>query len=163
MRFIGVEVLSRIRVLREFRRTYKFTIKKLLKDKTELKSKLKRILDEYQNLSKNYKSDIEKYQEYYKEQNKELSDEKDSLYLEIQKLKTELLESKDNARNYFDEKLLKYKDSLEKKYDSKNNQVIKRLEQNIKILLKLNLSKVYSIVYALNLSQIAFKIISSPL
>lgn len=109
-------------------------IKKLLKDKSELKSKLKKVLEEYQNLSKNYKSDIEKCQEYYNEQNKEIQEERDMLYTEIQKLKTELLESKDNARNYFDEKLLKYKDSLEKKYESRNNQVIKRLEQNINIL-----------------------------
>jgi hypothetical protein len=109
-------------------------IKKLLKDKSELKFKLKKIIEEYQNLSKNYKSDIEKYQEYYKQQNNELQEERDTLFEEIQKLKTELLETKDSARNYFDEKLLKYKDALEKKYDSKNNQLVKRLEQNINIL-----------------------------
>lgn len=104
---------------------YRHLAKKLSKDKSKLKDKLRRLLDKVDHRTEEHRDELEKTQEYFQEQIAELANERDRALVE-----------KEFILRKFDEKLNKYRNILEKKYEIKNSQVVKRLETAIATLQK---------------------------
>lgn len=113
---------------------YRKMAKKLAQDKARLKDKLRRLIDETEIRAKDHHSELENNQEYFQEQLTEITDERDKLYDDLGKTRASLLEEKDNYRRQYEDKLVKYKETLEKRYGTKDSNVVKRLENTISTL-----------------------------
>ena len=112
---------------------YKKACKILQKDKEKLKEKLKLLITDFEERNDEYEKDIENYEEQI-----------NSLILERDELKEEYAELRDNKfddqsklREHYEEKLLKQKETMEKRYavNGKEIQTIKKLEG---VILSLN-------------------------
>lgn len=112
---------------------YKTVSKQLLKDKNDLKSKLKRITNEIDNQSAEHKIEMEKFQDYFQNQIIQLAEEKEKLMNELSLIKLSLVEEKERHRLSFENKLLKYKEIVDKKCFSRDN-LVKKLENSLVIL-----------------------------
>lgn len=112
---------------------YKSISKQLLKEKSDLKAKLKSVTNELDNQSKEHKYEMEKFQDYFQDQIISLSEQKEILSNEVSGLKLLIIEEKEKNRLALEEKLMKYKEIIEKRCMTRDSQV-KRLENGLVIL-----------------------------
>ncbi len=117
-------------------RDYRKIAKKLVNDKSALKDKLRRLLDDVDAKNKDHQIELEKTQDYFQEQINELTDEKDKLGRDLERMREVVMEEKETAREQFEQKLAKHKEVLEKRYVNvpKESQTVKRLENTIATL-----------------------------
>lgn len=113
---------------------YKKMAKKLAKEKSGLKDKLRKLLDEVDFKNKEHQTEMEKTQEYFQEQIDDLIKEKERACDEVEKMRTNIIEEKEKIRLQFEQKMNKYKETLEKRFGSKDSPTVKRLENTIQIL-----------------------------
>lgn len=112
---------------------YKTISKQLLKEKNDLKTKLKMVLNDLENQSKEHKYEMEKFQDYFQDQIISLTEQKEGLSNELSNLKLCFVEEKEKNRLALEEKLSKYKEIIEKRCATRDNQV-KKLENSLVIL-----------------------------
>lgn len=114
---------------------YRRIAKKLAKDKSTLKDKLRRLLDDVESKTKDHQIELEKTQDYFQDQITDLTEDRDKLANEIDRLRELSVEEKEKARDDFEKKLLKQKETLEKRHGTKDSSTtIKRLETTIATL-----------------------------
>jgi hypothetical protein len=113
---------------------YRKIVKKLSRDKSDLKDKLRRLLDEVDIKNKEHRIELEKTQDYFQEQINDLVEERDRVRDEAEKIREVFLEEKEKLREQYDLKLSKQKETIEKRYGGKDSQIIKRLENTIATL-----------------------------
>lgn len=105
--------------------------KKLAKDKEKLKVKLNKLIDDFDKQSEEHRRELEKSQDYFQEQINDLVEERDRTQDSLEEMRNSIIDDKEKIRQNFEQKLLKHKEALEKRYGSKDSQVVKRLENTI--------------------------------
>jgi hypothetical protein len=110
---------------------YHKVAKKLAKDKEKLKIKLNNLLDDFEKKTDDHRRELEKSQDYYQEQLNELSEERDKSQDTIEEMRNSIIDEKEKIRLNFEQKLLRHKEAIEKRYGTKDSQVVKRLENTI--------------------------------
>jgi hypothetical protein len=106
-------------------------LKKLAKDKEKLKVKLNKLIDDFEKQSEDHRIELEKSQDYFQDQINDLIEERDTTQDALEKMRNSIIDDKEKIRQNFEQKLLKHKETLEKRYGSKDSQVVKRLENTI--------------------------------
>ncbi len=112
---------------------YQKVVRKLVQDKHKLKTKLKKLIKEIEIRTMEHNDDLRHIEKHYKEQIRELSLEKDSLYKDIETISSDMNEERIQAREHFNKKLEQYKESLEIRYNTQEEQT-KHLHKTIESL-----------------------------